>query len=330
MFSIFFLLIIPLTHALDTTPEGYKHYTIQYNKNYTQNEYRYRYHIFKTNVNYINREQRSYHMGLNHFTDMSKMEFRIKYLGHHFNTNRTGPNMNIYNKNIPQSLDWRAKGYVTNVKNQQQCGSCWAFSAVGAIEGQQAKKTNNLVSLSEQNLVDCSYSYGCYGCNGGWPEAAMRYVINNTGIDTEDSYPYTASDSECDYNKTTSGATISKTVNITQGNMTDLYLALGNIGPISVAIDADDDLQFYKSGIYKSEICSSEFLNHAVLAVGYGEVPSSQNYMYGNYIISKVTSKYIIVKNSWGLDWGMDGYVYFSADIDNMCGIAQAASYPLV
>ena len=323
-------MFITITHAFNPTPEGYKQYTIQYNKNYTPNEYRYRYHFFKTNMNYINSEKRSYTMGINQFTDMSKMEFRIKYLGHNFNTPKTLSNPTSYRKNIPASLDWRANGYVTNVKDQQQCGSCWAFSAVGAIEGQHAKKTNNLVSLSEQNLVDCSYSNGCDGCNGGWPEAAMRYVINNTGIDTEDAYPYTESDGDCHYNKSTRGATISKTVNITQGNMTDLYLALGNIGPISVAIDAEDDLQFYKSGIYKSEICNSHFLNHAVLAVGYGEVPSTQNYLYGNTIISKVTSKYIIIKNSWGTDWGMDGYVYFSTDIDNMCGIAQAASYPLV
>ena len=112
--------------------------------------------------------------------------------------------------------------------------------------------------------------------------------------------------------------------------MTELYHAIGNVGPISVAIDAEYDLQFYKSGIYKSDVCGPQFLNHAVLAVGYSETPCLDNYYDNNVIISKTSSKYIIIKNSWGTDWGMDGYVYFSADKDNMCGIAEAASYPVV
>ena len=266
-------------------------------------------------------------MGINNFTDLSVIEFKMLYLSNNFTkfidrTDRITPHYT----HLPSSIDWRAEGYVTNVKNQQQCGSCWAFSAVGAIEGQHAKKTGTLVSLSEQNLVDCAGEFGCYGCDGGWPEAAMRYVIHNKGIDTEDSYIYTAMDGVCNYSNSNKGAIISKTVNISRGNMSDLYSAIGNIGPVSVAIDAEYDLQYYKSGIYKSDMCSSNTLNHAVLAVGYSETPNLENKCKS----SKTNSKYIIIKNSWGADWGMDGYVYFSTDEDNMCGIAEAASYPIV
>ena len=199
---------------------------------------------------------------------------------------------------------------VTNVKNQGACGSCWAFSAVGTMEGQHARTTGKLVSLSEQNLVDCSTEN--YGCNGGWPNKAMEYVQQN-GIDTEDSYPYNGTDQLCQFNNKTVGAHVKSVIDIPSGNMSALYDAIGLVGPISVAIDAENDFQFYKSGIYSSTKCSNSSLDHAVLAVGYGEYKDTP---------------FIIIKNSWGADWGMDGYIYFSTKINNMCGIATDASYP--
>ena len=218
---------------------------------------------------------------------------------------------NVSNIKIPNSLDWRSMGAVTNIKNQKQCGSCWAFSAVGTIEGQHAIKIGNLVSLSEQNLVDCDNP--SFGCEGGWPDKAIEYVINNSGIDTELSYPYVAEQQECSYSNNTIGATVSNVVRLPQADLNALYDALGTIGPISVAIDAEDDFQLYSSGIYNSSSCSTDSLDHAVLAIGYG--------------ISFNKKKYIIVKNSWGSDWGMNGYIYMSADIPNMCGIAENACY---
>ena len=198
---------------------------------------------------------------------------------------------------------------------KSQCGSCWAFSAVGAIEGQHAKNTSNLVSLSEQNLVDCvNISYDCDGCGGGWPDKAMDYVIDNKGIDSESSYPYIGNDNLCNYTSNNSGANISKVILLPAGNMTTLYNALANIGPLSVALDAEYDFQLYKSGIFETTECSNTQLDHAVLAVGYGRTVNG--------------SEYLIIKNSWNTIWGMDGYMYYSTNIDNMCGIAQHVSYP--
>lgn len=293
----------------------FNNYIDKYRKTYDlySSEYWYRYNIYLLNKNYINNFNslnKSYKLGINKFADMSKLEFKEKYLG--FNMKQKWiSNYNVSNIKIPNSLDWRSMGAVTNIKNQKQCGSCWAFSAVGTIEGQHAIKIGNLVSLSEQNLVDCDNS--SFGCEGGWPDKAIEYVINNSGIDTELSYPYVAEQQECSYSNNTIGATVSNVVRLPQADMNALYDALGTIGPISVAIDAEDDFQMYSSGIYSSSTCSTDSLDHAVLAVGYG--------------ISFNKKKYIIVKNSWGSDWGMNGYIYMSADIPNMCGIAENACY---
>ena len=319
--------IIAPTYSVSVNPEDYNTY-IQYlsiyPRDYTTPEFWIGLSIFTKNNDYITSHNsnltHSYTLGWNNFTDMDRDEFRRTRLGFKMNVyprkcvgychNSTDP--------IPDAIDWRASGAVTNVKNQGSCGSCWAFSAIGTIEGQHALRTGNLTSLSEQNLVDCvsSSKYNCYGCEGGWPDKAMDYVINNRGLDTETSYPYEGVDESCVYNKNTSGANISHVVQIDYGNMMELYNAIGTIGPISVAIDAEDDFQFYKAGIFRSTTCSKTQLNHAVLAIGYG--------------VTRKNEKFIMIKNSWGTDWGMDGYIYFSGDIDNMCGIATNASYPLL
>lgn len=296
----------------------YLQYLDNYDKHYNSTEFWTRYDIYVNNTNYISKHNNeNYTMGINRYTDMSRVEFRDIYFKKTMKPHSKVVTRRLTkNTSITDAIDWRANGWVTNVKDQQQCGSCWAFSAIGAIEGQHANVTKKLVSLSEQDMVDCSGSLGNEGCNGGWPEAAMRYVIQQGGVDTESSYPYKAEDEICLYSNTTIGATVNKSVNVSSGDMNALYNAIANVGPISVAIDAEDDFQFYKSGIFTSTSCSKEYLDHAVLAVGYG--------------VTQTNKSYIIIKNSWSADWGMDGYIYFSSDIPNMCGVASAASYPLI
>ena len=217
----------------------------------------------------------------------------------------------------PASVDWRTQGYVTPIKDQGQCGSCWAFSAIASLEGQHFKASGKLVSLSEQNLVDCSQKQGNQGCNGGLMDQAFTYIKVNNGIDTEASYPYKAVDEKCKFKAANVGATDTGFIDISSGSEDDLVTAIATIGPISVAIDASQDsFQFYSSGIYYESACSSTELDHGVTAVGYGSQGSGKDFY--------------IVKNSWGTTWGDQGYIMMSRNKNNNCGIATMSSYPTV
>jgi len=213
---------------------------------------------------------------------------------------------------LPAEVDWRNEGWVTPVKNQGQCGSCWSFSATGALEGQNFNKTGVLVSLSEQNLIDCSTAN--YGCNGGDIDYAFQYVEGNGGIDTETAYPYTGQQGSCHYNAANSAAGCSGWVDLPSGDEDALQQAVATVGPISVAIDASSIMfQLYHSGIYQNPFCSSTNLDHAVLVVGYG---------------TSNGQPYWLVKNSWGTSWGQQGYFMMARNDGNMCGIATSSSYP--
>jgi len=229
---------------------------------------------------------------------------------------------NLYVSNpqqiVADDVDWRTKGVVTNVKNEGQCGSCWAFSTVTSIEcawGLSVKK--NAVSLSAQELIDCSESYGNYGCNGGLIDPSYQYIIDNKGIDTEESYPYKAQTGpSCLAKNGTIGARISSYKDIQSGSEKDLTSAVMNIGVISGAIDASQtSFQFYTKGVYYDSQCSSTNLDHGVNIVGYGSTNGQD---------------YYIVKNMWGTSWGDNGYVLMSRNRNNNCGIATMNSYPIV
>ncbi|XP_040900601.1 cathepsin S, ortholog2, tandem duplicate 1 isoform X2 [Toxotes jaculatrix] len=217
---------------------------------------------------------------------------------------------------VPDSIDWREKGCVTRVKMQGACGSCWAFSAAGALEGQLAKTTGKLVDLSPQNLVDCSTKYGNHGCHGGAMHRAFQYVIDNHGIDSDASYPYTGLDKQqCRYNPAYRAANCSRYSFLPEGDEGALKEAVATIGPISVGIDATRPrFAFYRSGVYDDQSCTQD-VNHAVLVVGYGTL-NGQDYW--------------LVKNSWGTSFGDQGYVRMVRNKNDQCGIAVYACYPIM
>jgi cathepsin L len=288
--------------------------------------------IWESNVRFIHSHniraslgQHTFTVKMNKYGDLTNKEFRAMMNGF----NMTAHQLSQQNKPavlghifenptvaIPDSVDWRTKGYVNEVKDQGQCGSCWSFSAVASLEGQHFKKNGKLVSLSEQNLVDCSSKFGNQGCNGGLMDQAFSYIKANKGIDTEQSYPYEARDGKCRFKPANVGATDSGFNDITSGDEQALTQAIATVGPIAIAIDASQSsFQFYSSGVYNEPDCSSTQLDHGVAAVGYGSLSGKDFY---------------IVRNSWGPSWGDKGYIMMTRNGNNQCGVATAASYPTV
>lgn len=286
-----------------------------------------RFDIFRQNLKEILEHNsiigKNFTMGVNQFTDLSPEEFKADYangLGV-FGVDKTA--CKTYaptGKVVPDSWDWREHGAVTPVKNQGQCGSCWSFSASGAMEGAWAIKTTDIISISEQQLVDCSKKYGNLGCKGGFMDNAFQYAIDN-GMCSEESYPYTSG-----VTKTGGSCVDCKPVvsikgcsDVPPNNQVALKEAVALIGPISIALDAETKLfQSYKSGVITSESCGTN-LDHGVLIVGYGEEDGI---------------KYWLVKNSWGASWGDAGYIKISRSESKndagICGIAMQPSFPII
>jgi cathepsin L len=276
----------------------------------TQIEHDMRYEIFSSNMQKAeihNSENHGFTLGITRFADWTEKEF-LDYVGSTEMKHVAGETFDasIYRGNA-DSIDWVAKGAVTAVKNQGQCGSCWAFSTTGSLEGQNQIKNKSLVSFSEQELVDCSRLEGNLGCNGGLMDYGFEYV-EKKGICKEADYPYKAEDGRCKRTCTPALTKISGYVDVKSED--DLETAVSNVGPVSVAVDANTKWQLYTKGIISSELCNPKKLDHGVLAVGYNNTEMSWK-----------------VKNSWGESWGEKGYVRLEKGRDT-CGIAQQPSYP--
>ncbi|PIN18854.1 Cysteine proteinase Cathepsin L [Handroanthus impetiginosus] len=304
--------------------EKHEQWMAQYGRSYKNDAEKVkRFEIFKKNVEYIESfneaASRPYKLAINMFADLTNKEFRAPRNGYKMGSHQKSNKVSSFSyanvTAVPSSLDWRKKGAVTGVKDQGQCGCCWAFSAVAATEGINQLKTGNLISLSEQELVDCDTSED-QGCNGGLMDYAFEFIIKNHGLTTESNYPYKGVDGTCNTKKESSHvAKITGYEDVPANSESSLLKAVAN-QPVSVAIDAGgSDFQFYSSGVFTGE-CGTE-LDHGVTAVGYGKTSDG--------------TKYWLVKNSWGTSWGEDGYIRMQRDIDaaeGLCGIAMQASYP--
>jgi len=315
-------LVVALAIALpiDRYEVEFSKYIERHNKKYAPHEIGARFDAFKANLDIVNAHNdkaakglSSYTMEMNKFADLTREEFR-QFLGFKA-VNYTQTRVEFLSGDAPDSIDWRAKGAVTPVKDQGQCGSCWAFSTTGSVEGANFVKTGKLVSLSEQQLVDCDSS--CAGCNGGLMDNAFLYIENNQGIDSESDYPYKASKSLLGCKKTKAkkhAGTVSGYTDVPQSNEDQLKLAVAQ-QPVSVAIEADQSgFQMYSGGVFDGDCGTS--LDHGVLVVGYGTDNGKD---------------YWIVKNSWAATWGEQGYIRLvrgTKGADGQCGVAMQPSYP--
>jgi C1A family cysteine protease len=290
----------------------------KHGKTYSVDEEKDVYNNWELNDKYIqktNAKKLSYTVGHNEFSDLSWYQFSKLYVGGYESNphlrRRKNYNMALKNVTAPDSVDWSTKGAVTPIKNQAQCGSCWAFSTTGSLEGAYAIASGDLVSLSEQDLVSCDKVDN--GCQGGLMDNAFGWIKKNGGICSEADYKYTSGSGQSGICEKTCQNVVTLTgFEDVPSKDEDALAAAVAKQPVSVAIEADKSaFQLYKSGVFTSESCGTQ-LDHGVLVVGYGTESGKQ---------------YWKVKNSWGATWGMEGYILIERG-DNICGISQQPSYP--
>merc|ERR1712226_512998 len=309
--------------AAAAVPSDWNQFKARFGKTYKSSaEESRRFAIYKENLAFIARHnadaatgKESYTVGVNHFADLTNAEFRTQYLADMapgIRLNYQSPVNFVDNGNTADSADWRSTANpantvaVTSVKDQGSCGSCRSFGGAAAFEGAMCldgqQDCTTWSGASEQQLVDCGGKddtdlgpYYDMACNGGWIDNALYYVLTTGYVDGYDSYPYV------------SGST--------KKAETELTAALSQVGPVGIAIDAGGiGFQLYSGGVYVSNTCSSSRLNHAVTAVGYGNLDGQD---------------YFTVKNSWGTGWGDAGYILMARGRNNQCGVAATPAYAI-
>ncbi|XP_027347327.1 senescence-specific cysteine protease SAG39-like [Abrus precatorius] len=331
IFVLLLLLTIWSSHVMsrrllqECTSERHEKWMAQYGKVYKDaTEKEKRFQIFKKNVQFIESfnaaGNKSFNLSINKFADLHNEEFKALLNGqkkvHRLETS-SGKSFKYDSVTaIPATMDWRKRGAVTPIKDQGICGSCWAFATVGAIEGIHQITSGELISLSEQELVDCVIG-DSNGCNGGYMEDGFNFITKKGGITSEDYYPYKGANKHCKVKKESEiVAEMKGYEEVPTNNEKALLKAVAN-QPVAVSIEAGESaFQFYSSGIFTGK-CGTD-LDHAVTIVGYGKSSDGR--------------KYWIVKNSWGTGWGEKGYIRMERDIaakEGLCGIAMNAAYPI-
>jgi C1A family cysteine protease len=312
------LLVLAFTSiAFSALEVDFTNWMSKYNKDYTGIEYNYRLAVFADNVARIqklNGESDGCVYGLNQFADLTAIEFKA-YLGYSPKAPIPAEQLETSVDAVPETFDWISKGKVTAVKDQAQCGSCWAFSVTENIESvwmiAKDLTPSNMEPLSPQQIVDCDDQDG--GCEGGDPPTAYEYVIKAGGMDTEKSYPYKAADQTCHFIKADVFTTIKSWKYITKNkNETEMMEAVATVAPISICVDAEP-WQLYESGIMKKSQCGTS-LDHCVQITGYDHSSSTP---------------FWTVRNSWGSSWGEKGFIRLEYG-QNTCGLAEEATTAVV
>jgi len=295
----------------------------KYEKKYDHDIFERKYLIFKENYDIIenwNNKSPNKVFGINKFADMTQADFRKNYLmpkgiikpetrGQISSEKLLQPKSTL---TAPDNFDWRTKGAITPVKNQESCGSCWAFSVTENVESVwliAGHGDNETLELSPQQIVDCDTADT--GCDGGDTPTAFQYIIDAGGLESESDYPYNADDNQCSFDKTKVQATISSYKYATQNaDEKTMKSNLVSMAPLSICVDAAR-WQFYSGGVFTKKDCGND-LDHCTQLVGYD---GDKNYW--------------IVRNSWGPDWGIDGYIYLQMGTDT-CGCADEATSAMV
>ncbi|KII60291.1 Pro-cathepsin H [Thelohanellus kitauei] len=317
-----------LVFTLVILSESKKHHHLSFEERWNEHKVKYslefdgpiekiRKRIFRENLEYIKRhnsKNSELRLKMNQFGHLLQNEMPLNSAFKKIQKPLKRQSNLINDLPVRAHMDWRTFGVVSQVKNQGSCGSCYAFSAIGAIESQYAIKTGRMTLLSEQDVVDCSLAYNNSACGGGQIDNVFKFSMEK-GLVNQTHYPYVGEDEICRRKGPVNDFKIKYYVDIPAGDEHQMIRVLSFVGPVSIAIDADfKDFMFYESGIIRSKSCDPENVNHAVLAVGYslaGKKP------------------YFIVKNSFGVDWGESGFFRISLG-ENMCGIASTPSYPVV